>query len=240
MNSTIRRALLRIAALALPALAVACLSGHDNPAANIGQIIGPDSTGGTSGTSGGNVAGFYRLSTFNGASLPDTVVKVDTLSPDSDRVIIAVLDSAVLQLDTDSTVFENDYFQLTDIRATAGATGPQFNFSTIGGGDPVACAGGTYLDTLETQTTFQMQNLLCATFASTFTVPTVTYTVAGDSLSGSEFYQFYDSAGVVNTPTIPGNVQLVWKFFSSTGAQHRTAAPSGKIMKGRRIILKRD
>ena len=71
-------------------------------------------------------------------------------------------------------------------------------------------------------------------------MPIVTYAVAGDSLTGTEFYQFYDSAGVVVTPTIPANVQLVWKFFSDAGAQHGTAAPSGKIMKGRRIILKRD
>ena len=159
MDSTIRRALMRVAALALPAMAAACLSGHDNPASGIGQIIGPDSQGSTTtGGSGGNVAGIYKLSTFNGASLPDTIVKVDTLSPDSDRVIIAILDSAKLQLDTDSLAFENDFFQLTDIRATAGSTGPQFNFTTIGGADQVVCAGGTYLDTLATQTSFRMQD----------------------------------------------------------------------------------
>jgi hypothetical protein len=240
MNSTIRRSLVRVAALALPVMAVACLSGHDNPSSGIGQIIGPDSSG-AGGTAGGSVPGTYKLSTFNGNALPDTIVKIDTLSVDSDRVVIAVLDSAILQLNHDSTATETDYFAIQDIRATSGSSGPQFNFSRAGGQDSVACIGGTYLDTLATQASFPLTPQQCTTFGFTFTTLTTNYAVASDSLVGPVTYQFFDSAAYATfTPVYTATVPLVWKFFNSTTAsEHSIAAPKG-VMRSRRVIVHRN
>ena len=242
MNSTIRRSLVRVAALALPVMAVACLSGHDNPSSGIGQIIGPDSSG-AGGTSGGSVSGTYKLSTFNGNALPDTIINVNVSIPsDSARLILAVLDSAQLILDTNGLAFENDFFQLTDQRSGPGlipAT-PTFSFSTIGGGDEVVCVGGTYSDSLVTQTTFQLQGQVCGNYGSTYTVPTLVYAVGGDSLVGTEYYQFVDTTGIVLSPTIPASVSLVWKFFSAATDQRQVSAPAGKVMKARHIVVKHN
>jgi hypothetical protein len=242
MNSTIRRALLRIAALALPALAVACLSGHDNPAANIGQIIGPDSNGnGTTGGGSGALAGIYKLSTFNGHTMPDTIIdtSVDVVG-DSSRTTIAIMDSAMLQLDTDSLALETDYLQWTDQRSSAFG-GPSFTFSTIGSGasDSVYCGPSGYNDTLATQTAFTIAQMTCVAFGFSFFRAATQYTIGGDSLVGTAFYQLFDSAAYATMlPVYQNTVPLVWKFSRSPTDQRGVAPPSaGAARRARRIVI---
>jgi hypothetical protein len=244
MNSTIRRALVRLAALVIPVAAVACVSGVDAPPYTGPEIYKPITNGGAGGggTGGGSAVGIWRLSTFNGHSLPDTIVN-DTApsNPDTSRLIIAVLDSARLQLDTDSTASEIDYFQLTDQRGGQGITGgPTFTFSTFGGGDAVQCGGGRYLDTLATQKSFTLQQMSCFTYGFAFARLATTYTLASDSLVGTVFYQYFDSAATTGIPVYSAQVPLVWKFLSPATGQRTVAAPSGKVMRQKRIVIQRN
>jgi hypothetical protein len=241
MTSTTRRAILHLAAMALPVLTVvACIGGVDNPP--IAQMLTPDSssTGGL-GSGGGFVVGLYKLSSFNGVTLPDTILNTGIVgAPDSAREVWAILDSAELQLDSDSTVIEKDYFQmLVDLRGPNTLPGPTYSFSTAAGGDSVICGGGTYIDTAASQTSFLLGQQSCFSYGYTADRLANSYAVSGDSLTGTVNYQFYDSAATTGVPVYSALVPVVWKFFgpSSITAQHGVAAPKGTLRKGKRIVL---
>jgi hypothetical protein len=242
MTSMTRRAILRLAALALPVAAVACVGGVDNPP--IPQQLTIDSTGNAaSGGGGGFAVGLYKLSTYNGATLPDTLVKDSVDQGDTTRIVTAILDSAELQLDTDSTVIEKDYFLLArDVRAGGGLSpaSPSFNLAYAVVTDSVICTGGTYIDTSAQQTSLNVTQQTCNTYGGSFTRLGTTYTVA-DSLTGTMFYQYYDSAASLNQPVYASTATLVWDYFSVPiiSAQHGTAAPRGKsgARKARRIAI---
>jgi hypothetical protein len=242
MTTTIWRAMVRLAAMALPVAVVACISGTDQPLGPVGQVIKPIGTGGGgSGTGGGNVIGVFHLSTFNGASLPDTVVNIDISVPDSTRTVVAILDSASLELDSGGTALETDYFQVArDNRSTAALQGLQFAFARVGT-TPVTCVGGTYVDTLSTQTSFQLQGFQCESFGGTFPRLPTSYTVAGDSLVGSVIYQYYDSAATMGAAVYTSTVPFVWKYFSAVTGQHTVSAPRGTALtRAKRIVIRRD
>jgi hypothetical protein len=244
MTSTIRRAIVRLAAMALPVAAVSCIGGVDNKfePQQITPLGGGSSSG---GTTGGYAVGLYKMSAFNGGTLPDTIIApgVDSVeNGDSTRIIVAILDSAELQLDTDSTVIEKDYFQLArDVRAGAGISNPTltFNLAYAIMTDSVICTGGTYVDTSSEQTSFDVTSQGCYTYGASFTRLGNTYAIGGDSLVGSTFYQYYDSAATLLWPPFEQQVSVTWKYFSAPviTAQHGTAAPRGSIRKGRRINL---
>jgi hypothetical protein len=251
MSTTVRRAIVRLAAVTLPVVMVACISGHDeSPTA--GQIIGPvDSTGGGGGGggTGGNLVGLYHLTSFNGATLPDTIV-ADSVTPstdpgaDSSRKYIVVLDSAELILNTDSTASETDFFQLTDQRSSQVTPLPAFAFSTIGGGgtDSVPCTGSTFSATVPTGASFALRQMSCTNYGFQYTMPGTTYSAAHDTLVGTVFYQFFDSAATRGWPVYSGTPTLVWKFFSlpPAGGQHAIAAPGKAAMRqSRRIVIQR-
>jgi hypothetical protein len=237
MTSMTRRAILRLAALALPVAAVACVGGVDNPP--IGQQLTYDSSGSTTtGGSGNNVAAVYKLSTFNGHTMPDTLVDC-TLTQcsggDTTREIIAILDSAYLWLDTTLAVQETDYFDLQDQRSAP--TGPTFAFTRIDGQDTVICASGTYNDSVETDTVFQIQNLSCLTFGATWVRPSATYTFTGDSLiTSTVFYQYFDSAATLGWAPYAAVSSETWDYFEAPVDQHGVSAPRG-LRKGRRITI---
>jgi hypothetical protein len=245
MTSMTRRATLRLAVLALPVAAVACIGGTTNlPTEQTLTVDSSSSTSGSGGGVGGFAVGLYKLTSFNGSALPDTIVKDSVEIGDSTRIVTAILDSAELQLDTDSTVIEKDYFQLPrDVRAgpLLSPPTPAFNLAYAIVTDSVICTGGTYIDTSAQQTSINITQQSCGTYGASFTRLASTYTIAGDSLTGSMFYQYYDSAATLNWPVYENTATLTWKYYSIpiVSAQHGTTAPRGKggVRKARRIAI---
>jgi hypothetical protein len=235
MTSTIRRAIVRLAALALPVAAVACIGGVDNKFEP--QVITPDSTGSTGGTggSGGSAIGVWQLASFGGHAMPDTVINVNVSSADSSRQVFAVLDSAILQLDSDSVAFETDFYYLQDFRSSQ-VSGANFSFTNL---NYQINYTGTFLDTLSTQTSFVLNNFIGQTAGQNIDVPAITYTVnaSADSLTGTMYYQFADTMGVFTSDSLPAQVPLVWTYLEPASDQRATSSPRGTVRKGRRVII---
>lgn len=241
MTSMTRRALVRLAVLALPVAAVACVGGVDNPAIPQQLTVDSSGNGATGGGGNGAIAAVYKLSTFNGHTLPDTIVddSTPTADPDSNRKVVAILDSAYLYLDTVFTVEETDWFDVIDQRS--GTPAPTFSFSRGFGGDSVDCAQGTYNDTSATDTIFSITGLTCQTFGYTFPRLGATYLFSGDSLiSTNVTYQYFDSAANATNgiwPQYSGTTTLTWDHFLPPTDQHGVSAPRG-LQKGRRIAIR--
>jgi hypothetical protein len=235
MTSTIRRAIVRLAAMALPVAAVSCIGGVDNKFEP--QVLTPDSGGSTTttGGGGGSAVGIWQLASFGGHVLPDTIINVNVSSPDSARIVLAVLDSAMLQLDTDSVAFETDFYYLQDFRSSQ-VSGANFSFTNL---NYQINYTGTFLDTLTTQKTFVVNNFIGQTASQNIDVPAITYTVnaTDDSLTGTMYYQFADTMGVFTSDSLPGQVPLVWTYLSPAADQRATSSPRGTVRKGRRVII---
>jgi hypothetical protein len=227
--------------MTLPVAAVvACVGGVDNPA--IPQYLQPDSGGSTTGGSTNALVGLYKLSTFNGNTLPDTIINDAFANADSTRNVTAILDSAELQLDSDSTVIEKDYFILaSDIRQGTGLNPdtPSFSFGYGGTSDSVICTGGQYLPPTSPATATAFTQMSCFTFSWVFTRLATTYNYVGDSLSGSVIYQYFDSAAALGQPDTTITATMTWDYSgpATISAQHGTGAPAGTIRKGRRVII---
>jgi hypothetical protein len=108
---------LRAAACLLGVAAAACWTSDNNGVAPPSGVIGV-TPGGSSGSSGGNVSGLYRLQTLRDTAVP-ALIFYDSASSVDDTVFAVTYDSSSISLNTDTTAVEIDFLTIRDIRQSA-------------------------------------------------------------------------------------------------------------------------
>jgi hypothetical protein len=187
-HARLRTAGFRIAPFAL-VLAVACVGGVDRSTIAPTGVLGPTGGGG-GGSSGGSAtyAGLYKLQTVNDTVVPDTLAK-DSASGtgsigDTTRVFVAVIDSSIISLNSDSSAQQFDYVSIRDTRT---ASDSSFNRS-ISFGDTLA---GVYSVSGTTVTVS-----IIDTVGGTHSVVT-TYAATGTTLTGTVSYEIFNTDGAI-------------------------------------------
>lgn len=134
-DAWIRHGIGRATLCVLAVAAVACFGGSNNgetPPTGVFGVVG----GGTSGSSGGNFQGTYRLLTAHGVITPAQIF-YDSTTGAADTVFAATFDSSFISLNSDSSAREIDYLTMRDIRTDGDSNVNR----TVSFGDTT---GGTY------------------------------------------------------------------------------------------------
>jgi hypothetical protein len=108
---------LRAAACIGAVAAAACWTADNNGVTPPSGVIGI-SPGGSSGSSGGNVSGLYRLETLRDTAVP-ALIFYDSAASVDDTVFAVTYDSSSISLNTDTTAVEIDFLTIRDIRQSA-------------------------------------------------------------------------------------------------------------------------
>src|SRR5580698_9526635 len=108
---------LRAAACVIAVAVAACWTGDSNGVTPPSGVIGI-TPGGSSGSSGGNVSGLYRLQTLRDSTLP-LVIFYDSTTGVDDTVFSATFDSSSLSLNSDTSAEEVDFLTVHDVRTDA-------------------------------------------------------------------------------------------------------------------------
>ena len=108
---------LRAAACILAVAAAACWTADNNGVTPPNGVIGI-TPGGSSGSSGGDVSGLYRLETLRDTAVP-ALIFYDSASSVDDTIFAVSYDSSSISLNTDTTAVEIDFLTIRDIRQSA-------------------------------------------------------------------------------------------------------------------------
>jgi hypothetical protein len=202
---------LRAAACVLAVTAAACWTADNNGVTPPSGVIGI-TPGGSTGTSGGDVSGFYELQTLRDTAVP-ALIFYDSATSVDDTVFAATYDSSSISLNSDTTAVEIDFLTIRDIRESADSD----------------------VNRLETfgDTTFGSYNVsgsnvtlsLTDTVGGAHTVTTV-FAFANNALTGLLTYSLYNTAGqFVATDTSTAVYTL---FGPATNTTSRTMEPRSR------------
>ena len=104
------------AGLLLAAALVSACAGTATDSVPFTGVISPGG-GASTGSNGASVAGTYRLTTVNGAALPDTVASDSVfVANDSTNIVRETLDSGYIVLHSDTSLTEYHYLSVEDKR----------------------------------------------------------------------------------------------------------------------------
>jgi hypothetical protein len=199
---------LRAAACVLAVVVAACWTGDNNGVTPPSGIIGI-SPGGSTGSSGGDVSGLYKLQTLRDTAVP-ALIFYDSATSVDDTVFAVTYDSSSISLNTDTTVVEIDFLTIRDIRESADSDVNRmesFGDTTFGS---YGVSGANV--------TLSMTD----TVGGAHTVTTV-YASASNALTGLITYSLYNTAGqFVATDTSTAVYTL---FGPATNATNRTMQP---------------
>jgi hypothetical protein len=199
---------LRAAACVIAVAAAACWTGDNNGVTPPSGVIGI-TPGGSSGSSGGDVTGFYELQTLRDTAVPAAIFYDSATSVD-DTVFAVTYDSSSISLNTDTTAVEIDFLTIRDIRQSADSDVNRmetFGDTTFG-----------FYSTSGANVTLSMTD----TVGGAHTVTTV-YAAANNALTGLITYSLYNTAGqFVATDTSTAVYDL---FGPPTNTTSRTMKP---------------
>lgn len=202
---------LRAAACILAVAAAACWTADNNGVTPPNGVIGI-TPGGSSGSSGGNVSGLYRLETLRDTAVP-ALIFYDSASSVDDTIFAVTYDSSSISLNTDTTAVEIDFLTIRDIRQSADSDVNRmesFGDTTFG----VYGVSGANV-TLS----------LTDTVGGAHTVIT-DYAFASNALTGLITYSLYNTAGqFVATDTSTAVYALIG---SATNTTSHTLAPRSR------------
>jgi hypothetical protein len=171
---------LRAAACLLAIAAAACWTADNNGVTPPSGVIGIN-PGGSSGSTGGNVSGLYRLETLRDTAVP-ALIFYDSASSVDDTIFAVTYDSSSISLNSDTTAVEIDFLTIRDIRQSADSNVNRmesFGDTTFGS---YAVSSGTVTLTLTD------------TVGGAHTV-TTNYDFASNALTGVITYSLYNTAG---------------------------------------------
>jgi hypothetical protein len=202
---------LRAAACVLAVAVAACWTADNNGVTPPSGVIGI-TPGGSTGSSGGNVAGFYELQTLRDTALP-ALIFYDSATSVDDTVFAVTYDSSSISLNTDTTAVEIDFLTIRDIRESA---------------DSDVNRTETFGDTTFGSYGMSGSNVtlsLTDTVGGAHTVTTV-FAAANNALTGLITYSLYNTAGqFVATDTSTAVYAL---FGPPTDATSRTMDPRSR------------
>jgi hypothetical protein len=210
---------LRATACVLAVAAAACWTADNNGVTPPSGVIGV-TPGGSTGSTGGNASGLYRLETLRDTAVP-ALIFYDSASSVDDTVFAVTYDSSSISLNADTTAVEIDFLTLRDIRESADSDvnrTESFGDTTFGS---YSVSGANV--TLS----------LTDTVGGAHTV-TTNYAFASNALTGVITYSLYNTAGqFVATDTSTAVYDLIGPPANATGhtlsPRSRAAAVPGVL-----------